>query len=80
VLQLPDDFVVTALLADSRGDLWIGGPYGLLHCDGQACRSLHFGDDDAWGDPHVITLAEDSQGHVWGGGRGWLGVYDPVGG
>ncbi len=77
-LQLPVDFIVSALLADSQGNLWVGGPRGLLRCDEQVCQSLHFANDDARSDPYVHTLAEDPQGRVWVGGRGWLSVYDPA--
>jgi ligand-binding sensor domain-containing protein len=77
-IRFPTDFTVASLLVDSRGDLWVGGPLGLLRCDEQVCQSLHFADDSAWRDPDVNVLAEDPHGRIWVGGQGWLSVYDPA--
>ncbi|MBU0702990.1 MAG: transcriptional regulator, partial [Chloroflexi bacterium] len=73
----PDDFTVSAFLMDTHGNLWLGGGSGLLRCNDEGCGALNFG--DGVGTEYFVTaLAEDLQGRIWVGGRGWLSVYDPA--
>ena len=61
---------VSALLADSRGFLWIGTSIGLSRFDGTTFKS--YGRSD--GLPHLLvnSLLEDRQGRIWVGTGGGL--------
>jgi ligand-binding sensor domain-containing protein len=61
---------VSALLADSRGFLWIGGSAGLSRFDGTTFKTFIRSD----GLPHVVvnSLLEDRAGRIWIGTRAGL--------
>jgi diguanylate cyclase (GGDEF)-like protein len=78
---VPDDRI-NALLLDSRGDLWIGGPAGLARMargSGVFARVLRDPADEArLARQTVIKLQEDSAGRVWAGtSSGALLLVDP---
>ena len=68
----PTEGEITALLIDSRGNLWAGHRHGLLRYDGQSWESM-FSETD-W----VLDLAEDHEGRIWVARSDGLYVYDPA--
>ena len=65
---------MNALLADSRGFLWIGTTTGLSRFDGTAFKSYGVAD----GLPHAVinSLLEDRDGNIWVGTHAGLARMD----
>ncbi len=80
VLKLEGRNIITSMLIDSRGDLWVADFLnGLIHCKQENCVlwNWDFGDNKP-SEPLLTTLAEDLQGRIWIGGLRFLSVYDPA--
>jgi len=69
--------LITALLPDSRGFLWIGTGTGLSRFDGREFRN--YSSADGLPHPSVNALIEDRDGVVWVGTRGGLVRIEPQG-
>ncbi len=75
-----DFYPVTAILIDTRGDLWLANDFEeVLHCghDQKNCELWDFAGDTGL-KPVITTIAEDLHGRIWVGGWGLLSVYDPA--
>lgn len=75
--------VVTAILQDQAGFLWIGTEDGLNRYDGYTFKVFKPDEDDpaSLSDRWITSLAEDANGQIWIGTRfGGANRYDPVSG
>ncbi len=73
VLEAVDE-AITALLVDSREDLWVGHNKGLLHYDGETWVPV----ESEFSLGAVYAIAQDRRGRIWVGGENGLSVYDPA--
>lgn len=65
---------VRALLEDSKGNLWIGTPLGVVKKSPDG-KLKHYTQADGLSDNYVMALSEDEFGHIWVGtgvGVGYL--------
>jgi signal transduction histidine kinase/ligand-binding sensor domain-containing protein/DNA-binding response OmpR family regulator len=74
---------VSAILEDSRGDLWFGTSDDLGTGGGGASRYdgsyfTHFTTEEGLIDNNVLSIVEDRQGNLWFGTAGGLTCYDGV--
>jgi len=67
--------VVSSLLEDSQGGVWIGTNRGVSHFDGKTFASLTV--DDGLSANRVNALAEDCIGRIWMGTAEGITIYDP---
>ena len=67
--------VVTSLLQDSQGGVWIGTTSGVSHFDGKQFASFTVNNGLSAG--LVTALVEDSTGRIWIGTSEGITIYDP---
>ena len=68
-----------AIVADSRGRIWIGGaPDGMIEFDPASRRSVVHHIPMRNGGSHVISLTEEGISRMWFGGWAGLHSYDPA--
>lgn len=83
-IDIPGDVpahLVTALMQDRRGLVWIGTQGGLVRYDGYSYRVFvpEPGNPKAIGASYVRSLLAASDGRIWAGTfSGGLSVYDPA--
>jgi signal transduction histidine kinase/ligand-binding sensor domain-containing protein len=73
--------IVTALVQDAKGMLWIGTQQGLVRYDGQRFRKfMHVnGDLASLSDDYITCLWATTDGRVWAGTSiGGVTVFDPA--
>jgi len=73
--------IITCMLQDHRGFVWIGTKEGLICYDGyEMIRHTHeFGNNRTLSEDFVTGMAEDRQGKLWIGTKSTgLNCYDPV--
>ena len=63
--------IVVSLLQDRRGDLWVGGSFGLLTRSPEGALR-HYTVDNGLPDNYVRSLWEDRDGNLWAGTDGGL--------
>ena len=64
--------IIRALLADSRGRLWMGGDRGLVRSDGVRCATVFSGGSES----NVHVLLESPPGTVWAGANNGLHRFE----
>ena len=74
------DSVVTCMLQDRKGFLWIGTENGLNKYDGYRFKRYRHDPEDphSLGDNDILTLYEDRQGIMWVSTADSLHTYDPA--
>ncbi|MFZ8977538.1 MAG: ligand-binding sensor domain-containing protein, partial [Pseudohongiellaceae bacterium] len=72
--------LVTAIVQDPAGFLWIGTQSGLNRYDGSGIHKYYARDQDPSSLSHnaIWSLAIDSQNRMWVGSRGGLDLYLPI--
>ena len=70
-----DKDVILALLADSRGNLWIGGTLGLIQRSPNG-QVHHFDSHAGLPEDLVRTVVEDRDGNIWAGTNGGIARLD----
>ena len=65
---------ISALAADTLGNVWVGTSAGLSRFDGQQWRT--FTQADGLADDHIHSVAVEGQGPVWAGSLNGLSRFD----
>lgn len=66
---------VRAILEDSKHNLWIGTPFGVVKKQPDGTMQ-HFTQQNGLSDDYVMALAEDELGHIWVGTGVGVGYWD----
>lgn len=73
------EFAERALLADSRGKIWIAGsPDGVIEFDPTTNASVVHKTPMRNGTSHTISVFEDKRSRIWIGGWAGLHIFDPA--
>ena len=72
--------LVSRIIQDSRGYIWVPSGSGLYRYDGKDLRAyFHSADTNSISSNHQSSIYEDVHGNIWVGTRGkGLDLYDPV--
>ncbi len=72
--------VVTCILKDRMGFLWLGTDNGLNRYDGSSFTIYQHqnGDSGTLPDNRITSLFEDSKGRLWVGTANGLAIYNPI--
>ena len=71
--------LITAILRDSNGLIWIGTSTGLCRYDGYSITPVHteLTDSATVVNDYIIKITEDSKGRLWLKTQSRYGIYDP---
>jgi ligand-binding sensor domain-containing protein/anti-sigma regulatory factor (Ser/Thr protein kinase) len=73
--------VITCLLKDKQGFIWMGTENGLFRFDGSELMAFysHFNDSTSLSENYIISIFQALNGEIWIGTRnGGINVLDPV--
>jgi len=73
--------IVTSLIQDQQGFLWIGTQHGLVRYDGYYFKKFNYSanDPNSISGDYIQTLWLDNQGKIWiGTASDGISIYDPI--